>query len=362
MQSQKRRRMQRVRSRMGELGLDGLLLSHLPNVRYLCGFTGSSGLLLVLGESGVLVTDGRYRTQAKEEVEGARIRITRGDALGALGAAIPSGKGLRLGYEKNRVCVASLERLRSAVGGAPRVRWKGVEGIVEGFRAVKDAEELDALRASAKLGSALFEEVLPLVRPGIRELELAAAMEYRMKLAGAEGPAFETIVAFGERSALPHARPTERRLGKNELVLLDWGAILRGYCSDLSRTVFVGRAPAEVRRRYRAVLEAQQAALACIRPGSTGQQVDAEARGLLRGARLARYFTHSTGHGLGLEIHEEPRLARGQNQQLVAGNVVTVEPGIYVEGVGGIRIEDDVLVTTRGPEVLTSAPREFLQI
>jgi Xaa-Pro aminopeptidase len=295
-------------------------------------------------------------------VEGARIRITRGDALGALSAAIPPGKGLRLGYEKNRVSVASLERLRSAVGDARRVRWKGVEGIVEGFRAVKDAAELDALRASAKLGSRLFEEVLPLVRPGIRELELAAAMEYRMKLAGAEGPAFETIVAFGERSALPHARPTERRLGKNELVLLDWGAILRGYCSDLSRTVFVGRAPAEVRRRYRAVLEAQQAALGCIRPGSTGQQVDAQARGLLRGARLARYFTHSTGHGLGLEIHEEPRLARGQNQQLVAGNVVTVEPGIYLEGVGGIRIEDDVLVTTRGPEVLTSAPREFLQI
>jgi Xaa-Pro aminopeptidase len=183
-----------------------------------------------------------------------------------------------------------------------------------------------------------------------------------MRRKGASGESFEAIVAAGPRSALPHARPTERKIGRNELVVLDMGAILRRYCSDLTRTVYVGRAPSRVRGWYQAVLEAQAAARAAVKPGVTTGAVDAAARNVLQRKGLGKYFVHSTGHGIGLEIHEDPRLARGQKGLLQAGNVITLEPGVYVEGVGGIRIEDDILVTARGAEVLTTAPRELLEL
>lgn len=358
-------RLTRLRATLADAGLDGLVVTHLPNVRYLSGFTGSAGVLAVLPERALLVTDARYRIQAREEVRQtcpprSKVCIARGDALFACGKLLEGRQRLRLGFERETLSVAALERLKGAAGG--RVAWKGASGLVEGLRAVKDADEIERLRAAARLGSKVFARVLPLIKPGVRENELAAEIEYQMRRSGAEGPSFETIVASGPRTALPHARPGDRRLRKNELVLLDWGAILRGYCCDLTRTVFLGtsRSSTGLRRWYAAVLEAQQAALECARPGASGQEVDAAARRVLRRARLGRYFTHSTGHGLGLEIHEEPRLARGQHSRLAPGNVITVEPGVYVEGIGGIRIEDDVLITSGGAEVLTSAPREFL--
>jgi Xaa-Pro aminopeptidase len=218
------------------------------------------------------------------------------------------------------------------------------------------------MRRAAKLGSDVMEEVFSLVKPGVTELELAAEADYRMRRKGAAGPAFETIVASGIRSALPHARPTEKCLQKNELVVIDLGAILRHYCSDLTRTLYVGRAPARVRRWYRAVEEAQQAALQALQPGQPAGKVDRAARRVLERCQLGRFFTHSTGHGLGTEVHEGPRLGRGQKQEIRVGNVVTLEPGIYVEGVGGIRIEDDVAVHASGTEVLTSAPRGLLEL
>jgi len=193
-------------------------------------------------------------------------------------------------------------------------------------------------------------------------MEIAAEIEYQMRRRGASGAAFESIVAFGARSAHPHARPTEKRLRKNELVVLDLGAILAHYCSDLTRTVFVGRAPARIRRWYRAVQEAQAAAVAAARVGVRCGDVDAAARGVLARYRLDQYFVHSTGHGLGLEVHEDPRVARGQKHVLVPGNVITIEPGIYIPGVGGIRIEDDVAVHVDRTEVLTRVPRDLIEI
>jgi Xaa-Pro aminopeptidase len=193
-------------------------------------------------------------------------------------------------------------------------------------------------------------------------MDVASEIGYRMRRKGASGESFEAIVAGGPRSALPHARPTERKIGKNELVVLDLGAILRRYCSDLTRTVFVGKAPTRVRQWYEAVLEAEAAARDAVKPGVTCGAVDAAARNVLQRKGLGRYFVHSTGHGIGLEIHEDPRVARDQKTVLEAGNVVTLEPGVYVEGVGGIRIEDDALVTSRGVEILTTARREFLEI
>src|SRR4029077_112884 len=222
--------------------------------------------------------------------------------------------------------------------------------------------ELAIMREAADVIGDVFGEILSDIKPGSSELDLAAKIEYGIKRHGGNGTSFETIVASGTRSAMAHARPTSKPLRKNELVVLDQGAILRGYCSDLTRTVFLGRATARVRRLYCAVLEAQEAARGAIRPGVTAGEVDSAARRVLKGYGLAKYFTHSTGHGLGLEIHEMPRLGRGEKTLLEEGMVVTVEPGVYVEGLGGIRIEDDVVITPTGAVNLTNAPREFLEL
>jgi Xaa-Pro aminopeptidase len=218
------------------------------------------------------------------------------------------------------------------------------------------------MREAAVLISKVIAELIPTIKPGIAEVELAAEIEYAIKWRGGSGPSFETIVASGPRSAWAHARPTSKPLRKNELVVLDQGAILRGYCSDMTRTVFLGRASARVRRMYCAVLEALEAARSAIKPGVTAGDVDAAARRVLKGYALAKYFTHSTGHGLGLEIHEMPRLGRGEKTLLEEGMVVTVEPGVYVEGLGGIRIEDEVVIAPTGAVNLTTAPREFLEL
>jgi Xaa-Pro aminopeptidase len=243
-----------------------------------------------------------------------------------------------------------------------RLRWVSSNSLVERLRAVKYSSELAIMRDAAVLISDVFSKVLPKIHPGLTELELAALVEYEIKLAGGSGPSFETIAAAGPRSAWAHARPSSKPLDKNELVVMDQGAILRGYCSDLTRTVHVGRASAKVKSLYQAVLEAQLAAKSAIKPGVTAGAVDEAARRALKKRGLVKYFTHSTGHGLGLEVHEMPRLGKGERTELQEGMVVTVEPGVYIEGLGGIRIEDDVVVTARGARDLTSSPRDFLEL
>jgi Xaa-Pro aminopeptidase len=218
------------------------------------------------------------------------------------------------------------------------------------------------MRAAAKLGAKVLNEVVGLIRPGVRELELAAEIEYRMKRLGASGAAFETIVATGPRSALPHARPSQRKLRRNEFVVVDMGAILGHYCSDLTRTVYLGRPTQRARLWHAAVREAQQAAAAALRPGATAGSIDEAARAVLRKSSLDGLFSHSTGHGLGLEVHEEPRLGRGGKAILEEGNVVTIEPGVYAAGYGGIRIEDDYLITGRGAERLTKDCRDVFAV
>jgi Xaa-Pro aminopeptidase len=226
----------------------------------------------------------------------------------------------------------------------------------------KDAQELAVMRRAAILAVRVMEEAVPLLKAGVREFEVAAEIEYQMRKRGASGAAFETIVAFGERAALPHARPTAKRLKKNEFVVLDLGAILAHYCSDITRTFYYGKAPERVRQWYKAVQDAQVAAIAAVKNGVLCGDVDAAARQILERHQLGKFFVHSTGHGLGLEVHEEPRIARGQKRRLEAGNVVTIEPGIYMEGVGGIRIEDDVAVHADRIEVLTRITRDLIEI
>jgi len=364
-----RSRIYRLRLCFSALHSDALLVTHLPNIRYLCGFTGSAAILLVEHSRATLFTDSRYTLQARQEVHDATTVIAQHGLLRALGEALKARRGvIRLAFAPAQLTVAQRDALQLAAGA--RLRWLAAPDLIERLRAVKEAAELALMRESARLISEVWTAAVRNVKPGISELAVAADIERSMKLQGASGPSFETIVASGPRSAWPHARPTPKLLRKNELVVLDQGAILRDYCSDMTRTVFLGRstigaragARNKVRSLYDAVLEAQEAAIAAIRPGVSAASVDAAARKVFKRLGLDRYFTHSTGHGLGLEIHEMPRLGRAEETLLESGMVVTVEPGVYIERLGGIRIEDEVLVTSRGAEVLTSASRDFLEL
>ena len=341
-------------------GIDGLVVTHPPNWQYLTGFTGDAGVLVVRPRGLTLITDGRFTTQAHQEAGSLRLVLQKGSLMASAGEFLrTSGLG-RVGYDPGQLTVSQLRQMRSASG--TRTRWIQASGLVESLRNRKDASEIARMRQSALLAGEVLTSTLKILKPGVQEAEIGAEIEYQMRKRGASGPAFESIVAFGERSALPHARPTAKRLRKNELVVLDLGVILAHYCSDITRTVYAGRAPARVRTWYKAVLEAQAAAVGAVRAGVSCGEVDAAARRVLAGYKLDRYFTHSTGHGLGMEVHEDPRLARGQKTLLQAGNVVTIEPGVYVEGVGGIRIEDDIAVHTDQTEVLTRIPRDLIEL
>ena len=349
-----------MQTQMAERHLSGLLVMHPANWYYLSGFSGEAGALLLLRRGSVMVTDGRFTAQAKQETSGIRVVAQKGSLTASVGAWLKTQRRSRIGFDASQLTVAQLRALRAAAGR--KVRWIAASGAVEALRARKEPQEIAQMRKAGVLAGEVLAAALKLLKPGVRELEIAAEIEYQMRQRGASGRAFETIVAFGERSAYPHARPTAKRLRKNELVVLDLGAILGHYCSDITRTVFVGRAPARVRRWYRAVQDAQSAAIAAVKAGVRCGDVDAAARQILAGHGLDRYFIHSTGHGLGLEVHEDPRVARGQKQILVPGNVITIEPGVYIPGVGGIRIEDDVAVRADRTEVLTRFPRDLIEI
>ena len=349
-----------MRALLSAQRLSGLLVTQPANWYYLTGFSGEAGALILTQRGAILVSDGRFTSQAKQETSGIRVAVQKGSLTATVGELLKAQGRLRIGFDATQITVAQLRGLKAAAG--KRVQWITASGLVEGLRARKEPQEIAQMRKAGVLASQVVTAAFKLLKPGVRELEIAAEIEYQMRQRGASGPAFETIVAFGERSAYPHARPTARRLRKNELVVLDLGAILAHYCSDITRTVFVGRAPARIRRWYRAVQEAQAAAVAAARAGTRCGDVDAAARGILARYRLDSYFVHSTGHGLGLEVHEDPRVARGQKHVLVPGNVITIEPGVYVPGVGGIRIEDDVAVHADRNEALTRVPRDLVEI
>jgi len=352
-------RVQRAREGLTTHRVDALLMTHLPNIRYLCGFSGSAGVLLLGERSTVFFTDGRYTEQAREEVTGATVKILKGKSAlaAAMGWLTRQSAIRRIGIEASHLTVADRNTVAKAM---PRgVRLIEVPPIIERLRMVKDAEEIAKIRAACHLGVRLFDHALKSLRPGIAESEVAGELEFAARNAGVDQMAFSTIVASGARSALPHGRASSATVPRRGFVVCDFGVILAGYCSDMTRTVHVGRAAAEERRAYEAVREAQQAALNAVRPGATVGEVDHAARTSLQRKKLDRYFTHSTGHGLGLEIHEAPRVAAAQSEMLRPGMVITIEPGIYLPGKFGIRIEDTVVVTETGCEVLTPCSKEL---
>jgi Xaa-Pro aminopeptidase len=357
-------RQRKLRQHLATSRFDALLLSHLPNIRYLCGFTGSAGLLLVEESGSVFFTDVRYDTQAHEEVKGAKVVIARKSVLQAvadfLGQRRRRAKGWNLGIESEHFTVGEKIRLNKLRPSG--VTIKNAPAIVEQARMVKDEDEIQRIRAAVELGARLFDRAVEVMRPGIKEVEVAAEMELAARRGGAEEMSFPTIIASGARSALPHGRASEKTLTPGAFVVCDFGVILSGYCSDQTRAVWLGKVADDARPAYEAVREAQQAAIDAVRPGITVGEVDSAARKVLQKAGFGRYFTHSTGHGVGLEIHEIPRVAQGQPEVLQSGMVITVEPGVYFPGKWGVRIEDMVVVTDGGCEVLTPTSKAFLAI
>jgi Xaa-Pro aminopeptidase len=347
-------------------GMDALLVTHLPDVRWLCGFTGSNAALVLAGGRGsrtVLFTDGRYTTQAKAEAVGVKVVIAPKSAATAACEWMAAAGVTRCGFDDGNTTVAGLKQMRAAVPAATRRKmFEPVGALVSMLRWVKDAGEIKKMRAAAALGCRLFEETLSVIEPGMTETAVAAELEHAARLAGAQAMSFPTIVASGIRSALPHGMASSAKLPSRGFVTLDFGVVLDGYCSDMTRTVHLGAATAAERTAYDAVLEAQEAGVAAVRAGATGGDVDEAARSVLRRAGLADWFTHSTGHGVGLEIHEGPRLAAKQTQKLEAGMVITIEPGIYIPGKFGVRIEDMVLVTAKGGEILTPCTKAWIEL
>ena len=349
-------RQERLRALMDTRRVPLLLVTHRVNVRYLTGFSGSAGMLLVGPRHATLWTDPRYTLQAREQAEGVEVVEEREGILKAVAKYLQKNRVREFAFEPASLNCAQFEQLRQAAGS--QVQLKPAPELIEELRVVKDRAEIACIRRAGSLTVEVLADLLPQLRPGVSERDLAAEIEYRMRKRGAEGPAFETIVASGPRAAYPHACSSSKVLEESELVILDLGAILGGYAADMTRTVFLGEPTRRVRALYSAVRRAQEAAAGSVRDSISAAEVDSTARRTLARHRLARYFTHSTGHGVGLEIHERPRLAKGENTRLKSGSVVTVEPGIYLEGFGGIRIEDTVLVGPKGPENLTPAPKE----
>lgn len=340
---------------LAERKLDALLVAFGPNLRYLSGFTGSNGVLLALPSRAILITDPRYAIQAPAEVS-CQVRIAKGRLWDAAAAEIGRARLRRIGYEPGRMTCDSFDQLRASL--PLRAQLQSAVGVVERLRMVKSPAEIAAIRAAAVIASRAFEQAVGRARVGMSERDLAAELEYRMRRLGADKPSFETIVAAGARSALPHAGPTAASIERG-LVVIDMGAFHAGYASDMTRMLCAGAPSPRIKRVYRAVLEAQLAALDAVRAGVTAAHVDRVARRVLKGYGYEKLFVHSTGHGLGLEIHEPPRLGRRDPHTLAEGMAVTIEPGVYVEGFGGVRIEDTVAVTATGCEILTPTPKEL---
>jgi Xaa-Pro aminopeptidase len=357
-------RLRRLRKKMAAGGVDSLLVTHLPDVMYLCGFTGSNAAVVITARRAALYTDGRYTAQAKEEARGVRVVIAKKSAqLEAIAFLLALGVA-PIAFDPETTTVSTLNALRASLPKERRAKTLVPlkAPLVADLRMVKDADEVERMQAAAALGDQLFNAILPAIQPGVPEVEIAAELEHAARRGGAEGMSFSTIVASGVRSSFPHGTASVAKLPGQGFVTLDFGVILRGYCSDMTRTVHMGKASVEERSAYEAVLEAQEHGVNAVAAGVTCGEVDYACRSVLAKHKLAKFFTHSTGHGVGLEIHEQPRVAKEQSKVLESGMVITIEPGVYMPGRFGIRIEDTVVVTKNGCGILTKATKAWIEL
>lgn len=350
----------KLRRLMKKAQVDSLLVTNSVNVSYLTGFTGDDSFLFVMRDGEVLLTDGRFTTQLCEECPGLELDVRNsGVTIAEAGSKVIAGAKIsKVGIESQSMTVGLLARFEEKL---EKVAFVPTSGLVEQLREIKDAEEIAALRLAVRHAERGFGVLRASLRGNQSEREIANELEYQLRRFGSEGCSFKPIVAVGPRAALPHATPGEHSVDQHDFILVDWGALGGHYCSDLTRVLVTGKISPKLQRVYGVVLKAQRTAIAAIKPGAVLEKVDEAARRVIAKAGYDKYFGHSLGHGLGMEVHESPRLAPGQKGQLKAGMVVTVEPGIYVPNWGGVRIEDDVLVTKNGHEVLSSVPNELEQ-
>lgn len=351
-------RISRVQARLEDLEGEALLLTSLPNIRWACGFTGSNGLLLVASNSAHFISDGRYTDQAKEEVEGARVHIADNGVSGCLEKKDLLEPFNRVVFQSDDLTVAKQEELTEKHGS---VEWVPVTQVLTRQVASKEDREVDRIRVAQSITESVFDSLLDLVEPGMTERDVAAAIVYRHLKRGADSMSFNPIVASGPNGARPHGRPTDRTLREGELVVVDMGCYENGYASDMTRTIALGEPGAKARAGYDAVLRAQQAALDAAQAGMTGKELDAVARDKINDAGFGEAFSHGLGHGVGLEVHEWPRVSRTADEALPEGACVTIEPGVYVpEENFGVRIEDIVVLRSDGSENLTRSPKELM--
>ena len=351
-------RLRLVRQRLTAWGADAFLLTNPRDIRYLSGFIGDDSWALVrAGRSKITVlSDFRFQEQVRKEAPGVRAVMRKKSLASELGKLVRKYGLRRIALQPDSVTLSQRKTLVKEIGA------RGLLHVDDGMlrqRAVKHRTEVAAIRAALRIQEGAFRTTLEHLRPGQSEAQVAAFLEYQMRLQGADGPSFHTIVAAGSNASLPHAVPGRRRVRANQVLLIDWGARARGYCSDLTRVVAIGRMPARMREVYRVVLEAQEAAIDAIAPGKPLSDIDEVARGIIRKAGYGPRFGHGLGHGIGLDIHEQPVLSARAKGDLEPGQIVTVEPGIYLPGIGGVRIEDDVLVTARGGQVLSRLPKSL---
>ena len=353
-------RVKKVQRKLKEENLDALLVTTLTNVRYLSGYSGSNGLMVITPDRSFFLTDFRYWEQAKKEVKDSKIIFGERDLFDDLPKLeILKSRRAKLGFESENLNCSLYRRLKTLL---PQVLFVPAEKFVESLMVTKDQEELKKIKKAVAITDMVFSQILTFVQPGITELDLAAEIEYMMKKNGADNPAFDTIVASGPRSALPHGKASGKKIKQGEFVTFDMGALVEGYCADLTRTVVVGKAKPRQKKIYDVVLKAQKKAIRSARAGLECKKLDKIARDIIKKAGLGKYFGHGLGHGIGLLVHALPRVSSKSDEVLMPGMVVTIEPGVYIPKWGGVRIEDDVLITRKGCEVLTQSPKNLLEI
>ncbi|SDL62397.1 M24 family metallopeptidase [Sediminibacillus halophilus] len=351
-------KLEKLRQALKDQNLDALLITSAKNRRYITGFTGTAGVVLVSADKALFITDFRYTEQAGEQVKDFEIIEHKQPIHQEVADQVKKMGGKKLGFEKADMTYGLYEQYHEQI----EAELVPTSGLVEKLRLVKSEEELDIIKAAAQIADAAFEHILTFIKPGVKEIDVSNELEFFMRKQGATSSSFDIIVASGLRSALPHGVASNKEIQKGELVTLDFGALYKGYASDITRTVAVGNISDELKTIYNTVLEAQLKGMEGIKAGITGKEADALTRDYIEEKGYGNYFGHSTGHGLGLDVHEGPALSHRSGQVLEEGMVVTVEPGIYVPNVGGCRIEDDTLVTKEGNESLSFAPKELITL
>jgi Xaa-Pro aminopeptidase len=342
---------------LDEHKLDALVVSHLTHIRYLTGFTGSNALLLITRRNRYIVTDSRYEVQVHHEVTGWKISIAKNDLIGELKRKNFLRNASRIGFESRHMSFLDYRRIESLLPGR---RWIGLHHTVEPLLLEKEEHEIAAIRKAISVSEKVFNEILPMIKPGVAEVDIAAEITCLHRRYGAERDAFDTIVASGPRAALPHGRASEKKIQHHELVLLDFGCVVNGYHSDITRMVATGTVDPEAEKCYAIVRDAARTAMELVRDQASCKKVDKAARDYVRTKGFGEYFKHSLGHGIGLDIHESPRISPFSDERLVAGATITVEPGVYIPDRFGIRIEDDVLVTQDAYEIMTTLSTELI--